>query len=769
MNGGTTSGLVSRSGIRREFWIGCALLVITLIAYWPVRHCGFTYIDDDLYVFRNPEVLPGITFADIRWAFTTSHTGNWLPLTWISHMLDCQFYGTNPAGHHFTNLFFHAANVLLLFAILRLMTGAVWRSAFVAGLFAWHPMHVESVAWIAERKDVLSTFFGLLSLGAYARYVLTPTGQKPGHLRFYIASLFFFAMSLMSKPMLVTLPFLFLLLDYWPLRRCEDGGWKMENEKLAAQSLPPGEGQAGRETEGAASRLLFPSWLRLILEKLPFLALATMSSFVTFLVQKRGGSVTPLAMVPLFVRFANVPMSYLAYIGKLVWPHPLCVLYPFDRPPDPDLAVAAAIFLFAISVAVIRWGRTRPYLPVGWFWFLGSLVPVIGIIQVGTQTIADRYTYLPFVGLFILLVWGMADLAARLPSSRFVLVPIAGVALIACLACTRDQLQYWKDTFTLCDHALAVSGDSLVVLSSEGEAFLAEGKYEEGVQLAQRALDRRPGTPAVEAEVAFGLDRLGRIDEAVQHYRAAVNGDPNLAEPLISLAWILSTDGDNRRTNATEAVDLAERACVLTKNGNGRSFAVLAAAYAEAGRFDEAVTAITNALRMASAAGDHTQVQNDQRLLGLFSVHRPYHLHPSPADAACDEACQLTANGNSAAAAARYRDALRLDANHVESLNNLAWILATDPEPRNRDGAEAMRLATHACELTEYKQPFLIGTLAAAQAEAGQFDAATATATTASRLFLAATNDAMAATNETLSLLYKSGQPYHLPPRPDPP
>jgi tetratricopeptide (TPR) repeat protein len=737
--------IAGRSGIRREFWIGCALLLVTLAAYWPVRNCDFIYIDDDLYVFRNPEVLPGVTWEGIRWAFTTGHTGNWHPITWISHMLDCQFYGTKPAGHHLTNLLFHAANVLLLFAILRFTTGTIWRSALVAALFAWHPMHVESVAWVAERKDVLSTFFGLLSLGAYARYVLASNGQKTNRWRLYIASLLFFAMSLMSKPMLVTLPFLFLLLDHWPLGRRENG-----------------RKEDGREESRDGSGV---GWPKLVLEKVPFVALALMSSVVTYVVQKHGGSVTPLAVVPLSVRFADVPMGYLAYIWKFVWPRGLCVLYPFVRPPDPDLAAVATVLLLILSVAALLWGRKRPYLPVGWFWFLGTLVPVIGIIQVGTQTIADRYTYVPYVGLFIIIAWGMAGLVARLPGLRFVLVPVAGVALVACLACTRNQVRYWKDTLTLDDHAIAVAGESLLVLSSEGEALMSQGKYEEGVRRARQALERRPGTPRVEAQLGYGLEHLGRVDEAAQRYRASLSKEPDLSEPMISLAWILATGGDNPRTNATEAVELAEHACALTKNRDARFLAVLAAAYANADRFDEAVATVTHARQMAAAAGNEPQVENDQKLLGMFSVHRPYHLNPRPADLACDEACQLNAEGNSREAIARYREALRLDPDHVESLNNLAWILATDPDPRNRDGAEAVRLATHACELTHFHQPFLMGALAAAQAEAGQYDSAADTSTTASRLFLAISNSAMAATNQALSKLYRSGQPYHVPPR----
>jgi Flp pilus assembly protein TadD len=736
--------IAGRSGIRREFWIGCVLLLVTVLVYWPARNCAFFCIDDDLYVSRNPEVLPGVTFEGIRWALTTGHAGNWHPVTWISHMLDCQLYGTKPAGYHLTNVFFHAANVLLLFAILRFTTGTVWRSALVAALFAWHPMHVESVAWVAERKDVLSTFLGLLSLFAYTHYALSSKAQGPKPWRFYAVSLVLFALALMSKAMLVTLPFLFLLLDYWPLGRTDEGR---------------GERGEGREERGGGGGMCWP---KIVLEKLPFLALAVIASTITFMVQKRFGAVTPLAMLPLSERLANVPIAYLAYIGKLFWPHPLCVLYPFLNPRNPDLAMASAMVLLVLSVAAVLWSRGRPYLPVGWLWFVGTLVPVIGLVQVGAQTMADRYTYLPYVGLFIVLAWGMAELAARLPAARFVLIPAAGAGLLACLICTHYQLQYWKDSLTLCEHALAVGGNNPVVLSSEGAALMGAGRYEEGVRRAQQALDMRPGIPFVEAELAYGLEQLGKIDEAVRHYRAALDKDPNLPEPLNSLSWILATgSGGNRPTNTTEAIDLANRACAIGGNKNPRFTETLAAAYADAGRFDEAVANIIRAGKLAAAAGDHAQVKKDETLLALFRAHRAWHLHPSPADLACDAARQAQAEGDSREAIARYREALRLDPDHVESLNNLAWILATDPDPHSRDGAEASRLATRACELTGYQQPFLIGTLAAAYAEAGRYDQAVAAGNKARKLFLEADMKDYAETNRILLLQYAAHQPHH--------
>jgi Flp pilus assembly protein TadD len=750
----------ARPGSRRAIWIGAVLVLVTLLAYWPVRKCGFVTIDDDLYVTRNSNVLHGLTLEDLRWAFTTRHTGNWHPLTWISHMTDCQVFGVNPAWHHTVNLLFHAANCLLLFLVLRLMTGAVWRSALVAALFAWHPMHVESVAWVSERKDVLSTFFGLLAMGAYVRYAqikndpaerekIQNEGTKlksgSGALWYYGTAMVFYAMSLMSKSMLVTLPFVLLLLDYWPLRRSTER--KVVGDGLSAEG-------------GVPITELGKGWGWLVMEKLPFLALAAISSFVAYRTQAEGGAISPTGLMPIQERLCNVPIAYVTYIQKLLWPTRLCVLYPFMYSRSREMAALAVMLLLIASGVAVMWGRGRRWLAVGWFWFLGTLVPVIGFVQVGTQTLADRYSYIPYVGLFIIVAWGLADVAARIRPLRPVIVTVAVCALIACVACTRHQIRYWKDSLTLFDRALAIGGDNLVILTCQAKALMEADRYEEAVAQIRKSLEIRPYSAPIELQLGYALEHMNRIDEALQHYRAAASMNPSLPDPFNNLAWILATTDDPKLTNATDAVEYARRACSLSHDQNARFVSTLAAAYAAAGRYDEAIATLHQSSQIAAAQGDQSCIDDNQELLQCFTAHVPYHQRNSPADLACDAAHACDRAGDPAGAIAKYREALDEQPDHIEALNNLAWLLATDADATNRNGAEAVRLATRACELTHYKQPFMFGTLGAAEAECGQFEMAASNAAVAARMFTAVSNTAMAATNEVLVRLYESHQPF---------
>src|SRR6266545_2204624 len=386
---------------------------ITLATFWPVTRHDFIYYDDPDYVTENPYVQTGLNWQSVVWAFTTGHSGNWHPVTWLSHMLDCQVFGLKPGYHHLTNVLFHAANTLLLFLVLERMTAAFWRSAFVATLFALHPLHVESVAWVAERKDLLSTFFGLLTLWAYARYCKESKARGPRAKVFYGFALLLFALGLMSKPMLVTWPFVLLLLDFWPLRR------------LCYQ---PG-GRFGRD------------FLRLVREKVPFFCLVTISSIVTFLVQDRRGYVMTVGGVSLALRLVNALVSYVKYLGKTVWPAGLAIFYPHPeiRYPASDQwplwqIVAGALLLTLISAFAVLRLKRQPWLATGWLWYLGTLVPVIGIVQVGAQAMADRYSYVPLIGVFICLVWGIADVLAPRRLGRPALAAMGLAATVACVA-----------------------------------------------------------------------------------------------------------------------------------------------------------------------------------------------------------------------------------------------------------------------------------------------------------------------------------------------
>src|ERR1700722_3803057 len=420
------------SGSRWRKWVICILLgVVVLAVYAEALQCSFVNVDDGDYVTLNPNIQHGLNWESIKWAFTTGYVANWHPLTWISHIIDYQLYGQKPMGHHSTSLMLHLGNVVLLFLLLNRLTGALWRSAWVAAIFALHPLRVESVVWVAERKDVLSTFFWMLTVGAYVRYVEELKVSNPESLRgkssefkvFYGLSLLFFALGLMAKSMLVTLPFILLLLDYWPLRLLEFGR--------------------------NFSR-------RLILEKIPFLALAACSSAITFVAQDRSGAVTSSAIVPLGQRLANIPVAYVRYLAKIFRPLELGPFYGFEH--WNFYQVAGSIFLLGWITAWVIWQRrVRPYLAVGWLWFLGMLVPTMGLVQVGRQSMADRYSYLPIVGISLMVAWGLHDWAAR----RLRLLQAAGaagvLALAACALLTPRQIVYWNDPVTLFARAADIS------------------------------------------------------------------------------------------------------------------------------------------------------------------------------------------------------------------------------------------------------------------------------------------------------------------------
>jgi Flp pilus assembly protein TadD len=792
--------------MRRELWIGFLLLAITLGVFSPVTRCDFLNYDDDAYVTNNPHVVAGLTTASVTWAFTTGKTGNWHPLTWLSHMLDCQLHGLKPAGHHLTNLLFHAVNVLLLFALLRLSTGAVWRSALVAALFAWHPMHVESVAWIAERKDVLSTFFGLLTLGAYGLYVRQPHAKSGKRGLFYALALLLYAMSLMSKPMLVTLPFVLLLLDYWPLRRADFRGVRPSpgaamdkpakaasfprpahpstaasstdsdsgatplthatapeaSEKEDAARTTPSPPRSGGEgpREVAHSFRNSASLSALILEKLPFFALSLACSVITLILQHADGALLSASALPVRARLANASVSYLRYIGKLLWPGHLAVLYPIPPAWPPLLAAAGALFVLGTSAVVLLNVSNRPFLPVGWFWFIGTLVPVIGLVQAGSQAMADRYSYLPYVGLFIIIAWGLGEIATRLPHVKTALLTLASAGLIACILCTRQQLRYWQDSLALFDHTVSVTSDNPIALCDLAVDLMDRGRFDEGITRAQQALALQPDMPRAEAALGYGFSGDLRSLDAIAHYRKALQLDPLQPETLNNLAFALATDPDQQNRNGGEAVRLSQQACALTENGNSIYLGTLAAACAEAGLFDDAAATNEKAIALAAATGKTNDADEFRRRQELYRLHQPFHLNRDPGAQACLAGEQLARQGNVVGAIENYRQALQLSPNLAQAINNLAWLLATTGDARNRNGPEAVRLAQRACELAGNRTPQFAGTLAAAYAETGRFDDAIASANKAIELATAQGNTAIAAANRSFLELYRAHQPF---------
>jgi len=423
------------------------LTITTIIVYWQVRTYDFINCDDNLYVIENPSVFSGLTFKNVIWAFTDAHAGNWHPVTWLSHMLDCQVFGLNPGRHHLTNLFFHIANTLLLFLILRMMTGALWQSGFVAALFALHPLHVESVAWIAERKDVLSTFFWMLTMYSYVRYVRAPGLER------YWPVLLFFILGLMAKPMLVTLPFVLLLLDYWPLGRFNAGASHKNTSAVAG----------------------------LIREKIPLFVFVAASCSITFFVQKSSGAVRSLEDFSFTVRLANALVSYGGYLAKMVWPHSLAIFYPHPGMPSALKIAGACLMLIGISYVAVKTASKHPYMIVGWLWYVGTLVPVIGLVQVGPQAMADRYTYIPLIGIFIMIAWGIPEAVASWRQKR-VCLPVLGIgAVILLSALTWGQAAYWKNSHTLFKHAISVTEKNYTIHYNLGIALFDQGGKTEAI------------------------------------------------------------------------------------------------------------------------------------------------------------------------------------------------------------------------------------------------------------------------------------------------
>jgi hypothetical protein len=591
------------------------LAVTTLLLFLPLSTYDFINYDDKAYVTENAQVKAGLSLQGLVWALTSPAAANWHPLTWLSHMSDCQLFGLRPGAHHLVSVVLHAANSLLLFLLLRRMTQRVWQSAFAAALFAWHPAHVESVAWISERKDVLSTFFFILTLWAYTRYVERARdlkseggGQRPEvrsqrsavrsqssilHLPsslWYFLSLLLFALGLMSKPMLVTLPFVLLLLDYWPLRRLQGMG---------AQTLR--------------------SVTSLVTEKLPFFALTIASSVVTFIVQRSAGAMPSLERLSVPERIANALVSYWRYAAEMVWPKNLCIFYPHPGAWPTWQVVAAVLFLFLMTGVGIALRNRMPYFLVGWFWFLGTLVPVLGLVQVGSQSMADRYTYIPFIGLFIALAWGFPDLLVRFRTRAPALIPLSTAAVLIVFAIlTGIQVRFWKNSETLFRHAVAVTQFNLTAELCLGCALADDGKTTEGLAHLEEALRLDPKFADVHGKVAYIRAGEGKFDEAVTHYKLALESKPDLTEALNNLAWMMATHPDPKFRNGPEAVRLAERACKLTRNEKTIFIGTLAAAFAEAGRFEEAIATATRARNRALKWGETDLAEKNGQLLELY-------------------------------------------------------------------------------------------------------------------------------------------------------
>ncbi len=546
-------------------WLYAAgLAVITLAAYGRVWSFEFLHYDDTLYVTKNPFVLSGLSIGNIQWALTSLEVANWQPLTWISHMWDVSLFGQRSSGPHGVNLLIHLANTLLLFWVLRRMTGAEGRSAFVAALFAVHPLHVESVAWIAERKDVLSTFFGLWALCAYALY-----SEKRNPIR-YAAVVLFFAMSLMAKAMWVTFPFVLLLIDYWPLKRFEAAPGKHDDLR---------------------SRIS-----RAVLEKIPLLGLTIASSVVTVIAQSRGGAVASSEHTTLLYRLANAIDAYTQYLGMFLVPRGMAAFYPHPGTSIslPKVAVEAVVLL-AISLVVLRMWKSRPYAFVGWAWYLGTLVPVVGILQVGSQAYADRYTYLPTIGLSFALVWLACDAARRLKVAQPVLTGLAVAIALVCAVLTWVQSGYWRNDETLWRHAVEVTDNNYRAYANLGHALRRTGTTEgaaEAIANYVKAVELFPNNPRTFVGLGMALEVLGRTNEAAEAYQKAIAIDETHANAFVNLGALSVKLGQN-----DEALRLLEHGLSLDpRNAEGHNN--LGAIYAMRGDFPQAIRHFQEAVRL---------------------------------------------------------------------------------------------------------------------------------------------------------------------------
>ncbi len=501
----------------------CGFLIITTLAiYWPVLNHEFVKYDDGKYVTENRHVTGGITRQSVIWAFTSPHFHMWHPLTSLSYMLDCQLFGLNPRWYHLTSLLFHIAGTLLLFGILKRMTGAIWPSFFVAAAFALHPLNVESVAWVSERKNVLSGFFWMLTIAAYISYAKRPSMGR------LLVVVLIFALSTMAKPMVVTLPFVLLLLDYWPLGRLRWQHQSKEQDCLHSESIQ-------LNYQG-------PSAWRLFAEKIPLFILSVILSAITFIVQQRGGVVSKLDNVPLKLRMTNAFNSYAIYIVKMIWPSRLAVFYPLEKLPIWQVA-AVVLLLLAVSAGVICLARSRKYLPVGWLWYLGTLVPVIGLVQVGAQARADRYAYLPFIGLFIMIAWGLTDLLAKWRYRKIILGTAAAAVLLALSIVTRLQLNHWRNSTALFEHAINATEDNFIMHNNYANVLNEMGQLDKAIEHYYKSLQIKPDSAEAHNNLGIALYDLGKLNEAIEHYKKALELNPNFSNPHYNMAVVLTKQG----------------------------------------------------------------------------------------------------------------------------------------------------------------------------------------------------------------------------------
>ena len=823
---------------------GLLLLAVALVFGQTVRH-EFVNFDDQVYVYENLHVQNGVTPQGLAWAFTTFDAANWHPLTWLSHLLDFQFYGLWAGGHHLTNVLLHAVSAIVLFLVLRQMTGRLWPSASVAAVFAIHPLHVESVAWVAERKDVLSGLFFVLTLAAYLGYV-----RRPFSMLRYLLVVVCFALGLLSKPMLVTLPLVLLLLDYWPLGRFGKTGSGATDHVYTVPGSAGSEGRRvkdERRTENAATTMVSGSsssaqrtveqagalrsgLFRPILEKIPFLLLAAASCATTLMAQT--SAMTTLEELPFVCRAANAVMSYVAYLGQSLCPTGLAVFYPHPQNALSWWILGGCLLLVSVSIVVVMRRRTRPYLLVGWLWYLGLLVPVLGLVQVGNQARADRYMYLPLVGPSLALAWTTLEFVGNSFVRRWLCGTACLLALVSLTGLSWQQVSIWHDTETLWTHALTSTSRNCLAHSNLALLLSGRGQAEEAIAHYQKALEIKPDNAEVHNNLAVNLAGRGQFDSAITHFQKALEIKPDYAEAHNNLALALAGCGqleeaiahyrkaleikpDFPEVHNNLAVALAGRGQVEEaiahyqkvleiKPNFTEAHYNLALALAGCGQIEEAIAHYRKALDIKH---DYAEVYNNLAVAlagrgqveeAIAHYQRALEIKPDYADAHNNFAAALAGRGQVDEAITHLQKALEIKPDYVDArrnlgvalsvreeilkslaqrreairsqpsdaalLNDIAWMLATNPNASVRNGVEAVELAQRALKLAGDNQPAILGTLAAAYAEAGRFPEAVRTGEQAARLAAAKGDRILAQQIRACLELYTSGKPYRQPP-----
>ena len=651
------SGAVDIRGYFPTILVCLFLLAVTVAVYWQVGNHEFVIFDDDLYVTENPQVQEGLTSESVRWAFSDTAISYWHPLTWLSLMLDYELYELNSQGYHLTNVLFHALATLLLFLALKRMTGSLWKSGFVAALFAVHPLNVESVAWVVERKSVLSAFFWMLTMWLYVRYAERP------RLSAYLLVALTFALGLMAKSMLVTLPFVFLLLDYWPLRRLRL--WRFEDADTEKTGEPM--------TSGFQRT---PPYL-LVLEKIPLLALSAVAIYFTSLSVQSSGMVISTESVPMKLRVANGLVSYVKYLEKMIWPQNLAVFYPYPSKVAFWQVAGAGLLLGAATLMAMRMARRYPYLAVGWLWYLGSLVPVIGLKQAGLwPAMADRFAYLPLIGIFIIIAWGVPELLAVYRYRIVIMTVAAGIVLLALVVGTRTQLHHWRNSTTLFEHAIQATSNNYHAYNNLGNALLQQGHVDQAVIHYTEALQIKPDYALTHHNLGQALERQGRLEEAIRHYHVALRINPKFIKAHNSLGIVLARQG-----KLEEAIVQYNEALRL-KPGYAKAHNNLAIALARQGDFQKALAHFAEALRLKP---DYAEAHNNlgvalTRSGRLVDAKKHFsealRFNPGSAEIHNNLAVVMAKLGNLETAILHYNKALALQPNYAEAHNNLGNALS---------------------------------------------------------------------------------------------